>query len=233
MATLVQTINPAVSTGTITATPAATKQGSLILVFCGGSALTETISTVTDNAGNIYTKAYGQATGTGGDTECWYSLNSNSTTSIVVTFTGAILTKSVFVREYSGMSPTVTCFDRTVGTSGSGTSVSTGVTSAIREAVELVVSNSACLGTNPTLVAGAGFGNFSSQTIIAAASIHAIEDLTTSVIGTQTGLMTAGGTLPVWDVGVATFVVNNFNNPGNEFRYVRVGSGMSRSEGAT
>lgn len=131
------------------------------------------------------------------------------------------------------MSPSVTCFDKTAGTSGSGTSVSSGATSTTSEAVELVVCNSACLGTNPTLAAGAGFGNFVSQTIVAAASIHGVEDLTTSVIGAQTGIMTAGGTLPVWDVGVATFVVNNFNNPGNEYRYVRVGSGMSRSESAT
>lgn len=227
--TLLQTVNPAVSTGTITATPAQTLTGSLILVFCGGSALTETISTVTDNGANTYTKAYGQATGSGGDTECWYSINSNPTTSVVVTFTGSVLTKSIFIREYSGMSKASTCFDRTVGTSGSGTSVSSGATSAIRDATELVVSNSACLGTSPTLAAGAGFGNFASQAIIAGASIHAIEDLTTSSIGTQTGLMTAGGTLPVWDVGIATFIIA----PGRGVLfqpYVSVGNGMSRSD---
>src|SRR5258706_2929336 len=204
---LVQTVNPSTSTGTITATLTATLQGSLILVFCGGSGITESVSTVTDNGANTYTKAYGQAAGSGGDSECWYSINSNPTTSVVVTFTGSILTKSIFVREYSGMSPASTCFDRTVGTSGSGTAVSTGASSAIREATELVVCNSACLGTNPTLVAGAGFGNFTSQAIIAGASIHGIEDLTTTTIATQTGLMTAGGTLPVWDVAMATFII--------------------------
>ncbi len=136
MATLVQTINPTVGTGAITATPALTLSGSLLLVFIGTSALTDTVSTVTDNAGNTYTKAYGVASGTGGDTECWYSINSQSTNSIVVTFSGAVTTKSVFVREYSGMSQSITCFDKTISTSGSGTSVSTGASSAISDFAE-------------------------------------------------------------------------------------------------
>lgn len=231
-ATLVQTINPAVSTGTITATPAATLLGSLILVFIGTSALTDTVSTVTDNAGNVYTKAYGVSSGTGGDTECWYSINANPTTSVVVTFSGSVTTKSVFVREYSGMSKTTTCFDRNVSTSGSGTAVSTGASSAIQEATELVVCSCSCLGTNPTNSAGAGFGNYASQALLAGASLHSIEDLTTTVIGTQTGLMTAGGTLPVWDVGLATFVIS----PGRGMNFqphVTVGNGMSRNELAT
>lgn len=232
MVTLVQTINPAVSTGTITATLAQTLQGSLILVFCGGSALTETVSTVTDNAGNTYTQAYGQATGTGGDTECWYSRNSNPTTSVVVTFTGSVLTKSIFVREYSGMSPAATCFDRTVGASGSGTAVSTGASGATRDATELVVCNSACLGTSPTLAAGAGFGNFVSQDIIAGASLHGVEDLTTTTIGTQTGLMTAGGTLPVWDVALGTFIISR--GRGMVFNpHITVGTGMGRNDVAS
>lgn len=229
MATLVQTVNPAISTGTITATTTLTLGGSLLLVFIGTSALTDTVSTVTDNGGNVYTKAYGVSSGTGGDTECWYSINTNPTTSVIVTFSGAVTTKSVFVREYSGMSKTTTCFDRNVSTSGSGTSVSTGASSATQDATELVVCSCSCLGTNPTNSVGAGFGNYTSQTLLAGASLHSIEDLTTTVIGTQTGLMTAGGTLPVWDVGLATFVIapgrGNLFNP-----YVKVGNGMSRND---
>lgn len=229
MATLVQTINPAVSTGTITATPATTLHGSLILVFIGTSALTDTVSTVTDNAGNTYTKAYGVASGTGGDTECWYSRNSNPTTSVVITFSGSVTTKSVFVREYSGMSLVSTVLDRTVSTNGSGTSVSTGASSVTQNATELVVCSCSCLGTNPTNSVGAGFGNYASQALLAGASLHSIEDLTVSTVGAQTGLMTAGGTLPVWDVGLATFVISP--GRGTIFNgYVKVGNGMSRSE---
>lgn len=226
---LVQTVNPATNTGTITASPALTGQGSLLLVFIGTSALTDTVSTVTDNGANTYTKAYGVASGTGGDTECWYCINANPTTSVVVTFSASVTTKSVFVREYSNMSATTTCFDRTVSTSGSGTAVSTGASSAILDAVELVVCSCSCLGTNPTNSVGAGFGNYASQTLLAGASLHSIEDLTTSVIGTQTGLMTAGGTLPVWDVGMATFVFKKANVL-NNFQFVKVGDGMSVTE---
>lgn len=232
MASLVQTVNPATSTGTITATSAATKTGSLILVFIGTSALTDTVSTVTDNAGNTYTKAYGVASGTGGNTECWYSINTNSSTSVVVTFSASVTTKSVFVREYSGMSKNTTCFDRTVSASGSGTAVSTGASSATREATELVVCSCSCLGTNPTNSIGAGFGNYTSQTLLAGASLHSIEDMTVTTLSAQTGIMTAGGTLPVWDVGVATFVVSS--GPGIiGSGYVTVGNGMSRNERAS
>lgn len=232
MASLIQTVNPAVSTGTITATPAMTLLGSLILVFVGTSALTDTVSTVTDNAANVYTKAYGVASGSGGNTECWYSIDSNSTTSVVVTFSASVTTKSVFVREYSGMSPAATCFDRTVSTSGSGTSVSTGASSATQDANELVVCSCSCLGTNPTNSVGAGFGNYTSQTLLAGLSLHSIEDKTVSTIGAQTGTMTAGGTLPVWDVGLATFIIS----PGRGIFFqghVTVGTGMGRNEVAS
>lgn len=230
--TLIQTVNPAVNTGTITATPAATLQGSLLLVFIGTSALTDTVATVTDNGGNTYTKAYGVASGTGGDTECWYSINSKPTTSVVVTFSASVTTKSVFFREYSGMSQTTTCFDRAVSTSGSGTAVSSGASSATQDATELVVCSCSCLGTNPTNSVGAGFGNYVSQTLLAGASLHSIEDKSVAAIGTQTGTMTAGGTLPVWDVGIATFVIA----PGRGMVFqphASVGNGMSRNELAT
>ena len=226
--TLVQTVNPAVSTGTITATPANTKVGSLIIVFVGSSALTDTVSTVTDNAGNTYTKAYSIATGTGGNTECWYATNSKPTTSIVVTFSASVATKSVFVREYSGMVKS-TPLDTTITASGSGTAVSTGASPTTRAANTLVVSNCSCLGTSPTLSVGAGFGNFTSQTVLAAASLHAIQDLTASSAATQTGLMTGGGTLPVWDIGTAVFFIARGEGD-TLYNHVAVGDGMSRSE---
>lgn len=228
---LIQTVNPSVSTGTITATLTDTLVGSLILVFVGASALTDTVATVTDNANNPYTKVYGQAGGSGGDTELWYSRNSQPTTSVVVTFSASVSTKSVFVREYSGMAVDVTVLDQQVSTNGSGTSVSSGATSSTIYATELVVSSCSCLGTNPTLSVGAGFGNFTSQAIVAAASIHAIEDLTVTTTGTQTGIMTAGGTLPLWDVGVATFVVAQ--GKGDTLKRHFIAAGMGQTEEAS
>lgn len=225
---LIQTVNPSVSTGTITATPTNTLVESLILVFIGSSALTDTVSTVTDNAGNTYVKAYGIATGTGGNTELWYSKNSRPTTSIVVTFSASVSTKSVFVREYGGMA-LVGVLDQTITASGSGTSVSTGASGATIEVNELVVSSCSCPGTNPTLSVGAGFGNFSSQTVVAAASTHSIQDSTVSALGAQTGIMTAGGTLPVWDAGLATFVIAAGEGD-TLYNHVFVGNGMSRNE---
>jgi len=212
--TLIQTVNPATSTGSITATPALTKLNSLIIVFVGSSALTDTVSTVTDNAGNTYSKAYSIATGSGGDTECWYAQRTSPTNSVVVTFSASVSTKSVFVREYSGMW-VVNSLDQTKTASGSGTSVSTAASTTTRSAAELIVSSCSCLGTTPTLAVGAGYGNFTSQALVASASLHAIEDKVVSAIGTQTGTMTAGGTSPLWDTGVATFVIattNNFQN---------------------
>lgn len=228
-ATLEQTVNPAVSTGSITASPVLTKLGSLLLVFIGTSALTDTVSTVTDDAGNTYTKAYGVASGSGGNTELWYSLNSKQTASITVTFSATVTTKSVFVREYSGMSKNATCIDKSASTSGSGTAVSSGATALTTENTELVVCSCSCLGTSPTNSVGAGFGNYTSQVLLAGLSLHSIEDLTTTIRAAQTGLMTAGGTLPVWDVGVATFVIQNALDI-NNYKFVKVGDGMSTTE---
>lgn len=203
---IVQTVNPAVSTGTITATPAAlTLQGSLLLVFIGSSALTDTVSTVTDNGGNVYVQAYAIATGTGGNTELWYAKNATSTSSVVVTFSASTTTKSVYVREYAGVSANVK--DQSITASGSGSSVSTGASASTSNADELVVCSCSCLGTSPTLSVGAGFGNFANQTLLAGLSVHAISDATVTSVGAQTGIMTAGGTLPVWDVGLATFTI--------------------------
>lgn len=92
-----------------------------------------------------------------------------------------------------------------------------------------VVCNTSCLGTNPTLSVGAGYGNYTSQAVVVAASIHAIEDKIVSVTGTQTGTMTAGGTLPVWDVGLATFVIAD-TNVFNNYQFVKTGDGMSVTE---
>lgn len=228
MATLVQTINPAVSTGSITATPTKTLQNSLIIVFIGSSALIDTVSTVTDNGNNTYAKAYSIATGTGGNTECWYSLRSSSTTSVGVTFSASTTTKSVFVREYSGMAQTAV-LDQIKTASGSGTAITTGASPTTINATELVVCSCSLLGTSPTDSVGAGYGNYTSQVVLASASLHAIEDKTVSTIGAQTGLMTAGGTLPVWDVGLATFIIPNTNVLTN-YQFVNSGDGMSVTE---
>src|SRR4051812_13065270 len=90
---LIQTVNPSTSTGTITASITNTQVGNLILVFTGMSALTETVSGVTDNGGNTYTQAYTQNGGTGGRVDCWYARNTKPTNSVVITFSGAISTK--------------------------------------------------------------------------------------------------------------------------------------------
>jgi len=228
---IIQTVNPAVSTGTITATVTNTLLGSLLLVFVGCSALTDIVSTVTDNAGNSYTKAYSIATGTGGNTELWFTANAKPTTSIVITFSASVSTKSVFVREYGGMAQSVV-LDQTKTASGSGTAVTTAASPSTTTAAELVVCNCSCLGTNPTNSVGAGFGNYTSQALLANLSLHSIEDLTVSSVAAQTGLMTAGGTLPVWDVGLATFVVarSMINVP---YQHISVGDGSSRNEQAT
>lgn len=226
---IIQTVNPSTSTGSITASMTDTLVGDLLLVFIGSSALTDTVSTVTDNAGNTYAKAYGIATGTGGNTELWYTYNARPTTSIVTTFSASVSTKSVFVREYAGMLKTAGVLGQTATASGSGTAVTTGATSATIDPNELVVCSCSCLGTNPTNSAGAGFGNYTSQAVVAAASVHSIEDLTASTVGAQTGLMTAGGTLPVWDVGVATFIIAR-GAAVSPYPHIIVNNGMSRSE---
>lgn len=199
---LIQTVNPAVQTGNITIAPARTKTGSLLLIFMGSNLFTEPISTVTDNAGNTWQAAYGV-----NGTECWYARNASPTTSITATVGGSTVIHSWYVREYGGMDPSTAIleFSGTTG-GGAGASVDTGAITANRHFPDLIVCSCTNTGTSPTLSVGAGYGNFSSQTISATAT-HGIEDKTVTSSATQNGIMTAGGTGLTWEVGAAEFVI--------------------------
>ena len=201
---LLQTVNPAtVTANSQVASLTATKFNSLILAFIGTNAIAETVSSVTDNAGNTYLNAYAHAASR--RCELWYAIATSPTTSVTANYSGSSNTKSLFVREYGGISTVKnTAFDQQVSTSGSGTAVSTGASSATRDANELVVCSCTTSALAPTMTVGAGFGNLVTQTF-ASTSIHGTEDLTASTIGAQTGLMTvASGS---WDAGLATFII--------------------------
>lgn len=209
--TLVQTVNPSVSTGTITATLANTILGSLICVFIGSNGTTDTVNAPTDNAGNTYSNAY--APGTSNRCELWYARNTQPTTSVTVTFSGATNTKSVIVREYSGLYKCASVQDRvgsTAGATPSGSAASAvpspGTT---REVAELVLSSCTYVVASASLSVGAFYGNFAQQTIVSNASTHGIEDTLTSSITTPGATFgTSSAASGTYNMGIACFTAS-------------------------
>lgn len=191
---ILQTVKPAVSSTTsITATLANTVLRSLIIVFIGGSGLTDTVSTITDNAGNVYTQACGTHAGSGGNSEIWYARNTQPTTSVIVTFSGSTNTKSVIVREYSGMSLSASVLDGTgvnsaTATSGSNTGCVAAITGPTKTST-MFVATCSLVGASASLSVGLFDGDFDQITNASPVFAHGIEDLTPVGAGTASGTM--------------------------------------------
>lgn len=202
---LLQTVSSAVATGTRTATlttPA--RPGSLIVVFSVGSNANDTLTAVSDDAGNTYTSAYSTITNT--QNSCHYAIVTKSCTVITVTYSGTANSHILYVREYTGIQNGTLTLDRTKTATGTATAVTTGATaSATLEANELVVSSTGFQITSGSLTVGATYGNFINAACTTTANIG-IEDKTVTTIGTQTGTMTASSSGGGWDTGVATFI---------------------------
>lgn len=207
---LCQTVNPAVSTGAITATLTTTLLHSLILVFVGMSGRTDTGNAPTDNAGNVYLLAYRVNGGSGGCTELWYARNTQPATVVAITFSGATDTKSVFVREFSGMSQQTSILDTTGTATGtaSGTNTIAVGWSPNSRAPTINVASATLVVASPSISVGSFWAGFASQAITAG-SVHAIEWNASTVPGAGAGLMTAPS--GSWDMGIAAF---QYRQPG-------------------
>jgi chitodextrinase len=91
----------------------ATQTGDANIVWVWYPSTTQSVSSVTDSAGNSYQKAIGPTTGTGAEAgwrqEIWYAKNITGSSNLVVTanFTGSFAgEKSITVEEFSGLDKT-------------------------------------------------------------------------------------------------------------------------------
>lgn len=228
MSAIVQTVIPATTTGSsLTFSPMLTQTNSLLILSIAITPIADALSSITDNAGNTYSIAASNGGGTV-DLEMRFCAASNPTSSITVNFSGAIDTKSVIFREYSGVLANksgVVWSGQTA--SGTGTAVTT-TSSVTSDSPCLAICQASCAGTTPTLAVGSGYGNFTSQTLVSGVSLQALEDQVIAPNTTIFGTMTAGGTLPVWNVSFETFVLGAPNNFAKHLRPHPFSPGIAR-----
>jgi len=107
-----------------------TQTGDTNIVWVWYNSTSQSVSSVTDSAGNTYQKAVGPTTGTGGmsgwQQEVWYASNITGSSNLVVTanFAGSFSgEKSITVEEFSGLDKTAP-LDVAAGGNANGSNVS-------------------------------------------------------------------------------------------------------------
>ena len=151
------------TTATVTLSQASTQGDLLVLSASVYTGATNKITSVTDTAGNTWTRigAY-DVSGHNSDGEMWYSPNANPTTAVTV-HQGTATSTALEVQEFAGVAPT-SPLDVAAGTSNTNTTATSGpVTPAA--ANELLVGFVAGHGnTEPMTVTAAGFTTQPQQT---------------------------------------------------------------------
>lgn len=173
---------------TTTAFTAATTAGNLIVVaISNDSGGTTSVTGVTDNKGNTYTKIKTVANSSALD--IYYAANIAGGTGHTISVTWSLAAASnlsIIAQEYSSM-PTAP-LDVSVSAIGSTVSPSSGATAATTQADELVVGILSFDAATTTVMAGSGYGNLTS---IAVTGAHtAMESKVISATGAQTATFT-------------------------------------------
>ena len=126
---LVQSAGTATSTGSTTSTvtlPTSSTAGDLLVLSAGVyTGLTNPITSVTDTAGNTWTRIGAYAvSGHNSDGEMWYSPNAKAVSSVTA-HTGSATTMAVEVQEFSGIATTGS-LDVATGASNTSTTAASG-----------------------------------------------------------------------------------------------------------
>jgi FtsP/CotA-like multicopper oxidase with cupredoxin domain len=191
---------PQAATATVTLRyPNAQVAGDLNIVAVGWRTATATISSVTDDAGNVYILAIGPTTGTGLRQSIYYASNITgggpaSRPTVTVTFSAAVTLPDVRILEYSGVST----LDRTAGASGTAATASSG--SVTTTAANELIFGAGCVSTTTT-AAGAGF----TSRIITTPDSDIAEDRVTSVIASFSATAAVSAGTRNWVMQMATF----------------------------
>jgi hypothetical protein len=165
--------------------PGAQTVGDLNVVVVGWNDVTATVQSVTDSAGNVYSRAIGPTVGSGLTQSIYYAANiAGGNNTVTVQFNQAATFPDIRILEYRGISSV----DVTAGASGSGTSTSSGALTTTSANELLFAANTVTTGNT---AAGAGF----TTRIITTPDLDIAEDQ----IVTTTGAYTA--TAPISPAG--------------------------------
>lgn len=212
------------TTLTTSAFGSTTKAGSLIIValMADGLAANQTF-TMTDSAGNTYTRLVSNSSAGLDQVDIWACYNNKSGASH--TITGGNLqntTAAIIAEEWTGVMNIADTINAQSLT-GASTAVSTGALTP-QSTAGLVFVACAINSSAITYTVGGGFSNLTSVT--SSPSKLATESKIMSGGGAQTGTMTLSSGND-WFVCMVV-IPENGGSPGAP--YIRVGDGMSRSE---
>jgi hypothetical protein len=181
--------------------PASNTVGNLIIAFVRASTTTQTI-TLTDSAGNTYSKAVSQTQTTDGhQTAIFYASNIKAgTNTVTATFSASNNHPYLAIYEYSGLST----LDKTAAAQGATAAANSGATATTTSANELVFAGLGLPSSaTQTVTAGSGF-TLEQQDTRSGGSRAASEDRTVSATGAYSGTFTLSSSTN-WSCIVATF----------------------------
>jgi hypothetical protein len=168
-----------------------TTTGSTIVVALAYSDPTANITTSITLSGGSFSRVLNVPM-TSQSLDVWVAQNITGATTptMSIAFINAPEDLAIMIREYSGLS--ASSLDKSVGTTGTSTTPSSGATATTTQASETIISIAASgVGTTQTYAAGTGYGNVAK--IGASTTIDVgMADKTVSSTGTQTGTMTLG-----------------------------------------
>lgn len=193
--------------------------GSIILVAVEfDTGLTNSVNSVTDTAGNTYTRILSKNEAGVFNLEMWYAINITTTSSNIVhaTDTSGGVDSVICAEEWTGESSSP--IDVSVSANDGGapsTALNSGTTATTSKVNELIWCAGAVAGSANTLTAGAGFSNVTQNSTTF--STLGIESKTVSALGTQSGTFTAN-TSGSWCCGVVTISIATatFLEPGGD-----------------
>jgi hypothetical protein len=176
--------------------PSAVASGDLIVVAVSSwnSAGSATVSSVTDNFGNAYSKAVEDPSPPAGSAEplsVWYAPNVTGGAGFTVTaYLAASGNLTVAIHEYSGMA-TTNLVDQSAHQNGSGTVASSGMTAVTTNAHDLLFGATTHTdGSVASAAAGPGYTARQSQVDNACCNALFTEDESVTTVGTESASFT-------------------------------------------
>lgn len=175
--------------------PVTSNAGALLVALVGvRSASSVSVSTITDSAGNVWTKINSAFhVGVNGRIELWYAKNAAPITSITITPTGSVA-MAVNVVEFAGIDPVNALDKNATADNNAVTTFDSGTTTATVQAVEVSIVAGAHTTANTETLDTAGYVPL---TRVGAAA-------TCIVIGAYRITTAIGAQRATWTMNVAT-----------------------------
>lgn len=218
----------ATSTTATSAFSSSVVDGNSIIVGIANDGANGSVTSVTDNFGNPYSKLTGGATSSV-TAEIWGAFNVKGGASLVVTANQGFNDGAIFAHEYSGIAVKPKAELEEAYNTGSGASMSTSIdTTNSNDTLIFVVGEMDIVGSN-SLTVGSGYSNFTT------ASSNVIRGAVQSKIATTAVAQTADVTMndqggASWRIAMVRLAGKKVDGIGNKQFSWTAGNNISLSE---